>query len=181
VKVTPTRLPGLLIIEPRVFEDQRGSFMESWNQQAFGAAGLAADFVQDNHSRSRRGVVRGLHYQLPNPQGKLVRVANGRVWDVAVDIRRSSPTFGQWVGVELSGDNRRMLWIPEGFAHGFVTLQDDTDFLYKCTAAFNPSADRAIRWDDPALAIDWPLAGLDVSLSTRDLQAPLLGDAILYE
>lgn len=181
MKITPTKLPGLLVLEPRVFEDERGSFMESWNQQVFHNAGLPANFVQDNHSRSHRGVVRGLHYQLPKPQGKLVRVAHGRVWDVAVDIRRSSPTFRQWFGVELSGDNRKMMWIPEGFAHGFIALAENTDLIYKCTAPYDAACDRALRWNDPVLAIDWPIADLTVGLSSKDLHAPFLADAIIYD
>lgn len=181
MNITPTKLADLLVIEPRVFEDERGSFLESWNRETFRSAGLDADFVQDNHSRSRRGVVRGLHYQLPNAQGKLVRVVRGRVWDVAVDIRRSSPTFGQWLGMELSGDNRKMLWIPEGYAHGFLTLEDNTEFLYKSTALYDSQADRAIRWNDPTLGIQWPVEGMAVSLSNRDLAAPLLEDAVLYD
>jgi dTDP-4-dehydrorhamnose 3,5-epimerase len=181
VNITPTKLADLLVIEPRVFEDERGSFLESWNRETFRSAGLDADFVQDNHSRSRRGVVRGLHYQLPNAQGKLVRVVRGRVWDVAVDIRRSSPTFGQWLGMELSGDNRKMLWIPEGYAHGFLTLEDNTEFLYKSTALYDSKADRAIRWNDPTLGIRWPVEGMAVSLSNKDLAAPLLEDAVLYD
>lgn len=181
MKVTPTKLPGLLVIEPRVFEDERGVFFESWNQQEFTAAGLHATFVQDNHSRSHRGVVRGLHYQWPKPQAKLVRVASGRVWDVAVDIRPSSPTFRQWVGIELSEQNRKMLWIPAGYAHGFVTLDGSTDFLYKCTAPYDAGSDRTIRWNDPTLAIDWPIEGLTVALSDKDRKAPLLADAVLHD
>jgi len=180
VKVTPTKLAGLLVIEPRVFEDERGSFLESWSRATFHAAGLDAEFVQDNHSRSHRGVLRGLHYQLPSPQGKLVRVTNGRVWDVAVDIRRSSPTFGEWIGMELSAENHRMLWIPEGFAHGFLTLEDNSDFLYKCTAPYVPEADRSIRWNDPVLAVDWPVEGVALSLSAKDMRAPMLRDSPTY-
>jgi dTDP-4-dehydrorhamnose 3,5-epimerase len=146
VNIIETGLPGVLIIEPRVFGDARGFFLESWNQASFAAAGLSMDFVQDNHSRSARGVLRGLHYQLENPQGKLVRVTQGAVFDVAVDIRRSSPHFGQWVGVELSAENHRMLWIPPGFAHGFVVLSETADFLYKCTTLYHPPSDRSLRF-----------------------------------
>lgn len=161
-------IPGLLLIEPRVFGDERGFFTESWNRATFAAAGLKLDFVQDNHSRSQKGVLRGLHFQNPAPQGKLVRVVRGAVWDVAVDLRRSSPTFGQWYGVELSGANHRMLWVPEGFAHGFVTLEDDTDFLYKCTAPYAPANEHTLAWDDPAVGIAWPLDGIEPALSAKD-------------
>ena len=170
MKVTPTALPGVLILEPRVFGDERGFFMESFNQRAFDeAVGEHVTFVQDNHSRSARGVLRGLHYQLPpHAQGKLVRVTQGRVFDVAVDMRRTSPTFGRWAGVELSGDNHRQLWIPPGFAHGFLVLSDSADFLYKTTAYYAPQAEACVRWDDPALGIEWPDAGTTPRLSTKD-------------
>jgi dTDP-4-dehydrorhamnose 3,5-epimerase len=171
-------IPGPLIIEPKVFGDARGFFLESWNRAAFADAGLDVDFVQDNHSRSARGVLRGLHYQDPNPQGKLVRVLNGRVFDVAVDIRRSSATFGRWIGVELSAANQRMLWVPPGFAHGFLTLEDHTDFLYKCTDFYQPDAEHCVRWDDPALAIDWPLGALTPELSAKDRAGKLLADCV---
>src|SRR3990167_1337497 len=161
-------IPGPIIIEPKVFGDERGFFLESWNHAAFAEAGLDLAFVQDNHSRSSRGVLRGLHYQDPNPQGKLVRVVNGRVFDVAVDIRRSSKTFGRWIGAELSAANHRMFWVPPGFAHGFLTLEDQTDFLYKCTAPYAPQHEHALAWDDPVLDIGWPLEGLDVQLSAKD-------------
>jgi len=170
MKVTPTSLPEVLLIEPKVFEDPRGFFMESWNAQRFAEAGIDATFVQDNHSRSAKGILRGLHYQLSKPQGKLVRVTAGRVYDVAVDVRRSSATFGQWVGVELSADNKRLLWVPPGFAHGFLTLEDGTDFIYKCTEFYVPTDERCIRWDDPELAIDWPLAGAAPLVSAKDAQ-----------
>jgi len=170
VNIIETAIPGLLIIEPRVFGDDRGFFMESWNADGFAAAGLDLKFVQDNHSRSARGVLRGLHFQNPNPQGKLVRVVRGSVWDVAVDIRRSSPTFGKWVGVELSATNKRMFWVPPGFAHGFVSLEDDTDFLYKCTGRYDPSAEHSLLWNDPAIGIEWPLNGLTPQLSGKDQQ-----------
>ena len=174
-------IPGPLIIEPKAFGDDRGFFLESWNQAVFADAGLDLTFVQDNHSRSSRGVLRGLHYQDPNPQGKLVRVANGRVFDVAVDIRRSSKTVGRWIGVELSAANQRMLWVPPGFAHGFLTLEDQTDFLYKCTDFYQPTAEHCVRWDDPELAIDWPLEGLTPELSAKDQAGKLLAESALPE
>lgn len=168
MKIVETAIPDLLIIEPRVFGDDRGFFMESWNAATFRAAGLDLDFVQDNHSRSAKGVLRGLHFQNPNPQGKLVRVTAGRAWDVAVDLRRSSPTCGQWQGVELSAANKRMFWVPPGFAHGFVALEDGTDFLYKCTAAYEPANERSLLWNDPTVGIDWPLEGIEPQLSAKD-------------
>ena len=180
MNITLTALPGVLIIEPKVFGDARGFFLESWNSQAFAGAGLTMDFVQDNHSRSARGVLRGLHYQLENPQGKLVRVTQGAVFDVAVDIRRSSPHFGQWVGVELSGDNHRMLWIPPGFAHGFLVLSETVDFLYKCTTLYHPPSDRGIRWDDPTIGIAWPDVGMAPQLSGKDAAAPHLAHAEIF-
>ena len=184
MKFTPTRLPEVVVIEPAVFGDDRGWFMESFSQKRF-ADGLAAlglpparPFVQDNESMSARGVLRGLHYQLPpHPQGKLVRVVQGAVLDVAVDIRRGSPTFGQWAAVELSADNRRQMWIPEGFAHGFVALADDTRFLYKTTDFYAKDCERAIRWDDPDIGIEWPLQGLEITLAPKDTQAPYLRDS----
>jgi dTDP-4-dehydrorhamnose 3,5-epimerase len=187
MRLTPTALPGVLIVEPAVFGDDRGWFMESFNEPRWEAAlreagqPLPRRFVQDNHSCSRAGVLRGLHYQLPpHAQGKLVRVVAGAAWDVAVDIRRGSPTFGRWVGVELSAANRRQLWVPEGFAHGFLALQDETHFLYKTTDVYARDCERAIRWDDPSLAIDWPLAALSgtafgspsCATSGRPLTAP---------
>jgi dTDP-4-dehydrorhamnose 3,5-epimerase len=183
MKVIPTDLPEVLIIEPRVFGDERGFFLESYNRRDFNeAAGGDFDFVQDNHSRSARGVLRGLHYQLPpHAQGKLVRVTAGRVFDVAVDMRRSSPRFGQWVGVELSAENFRQLWIPPGFAHGFLVVSDQADFLYKATAQYAPSTERTLRWNDPTVAIDWPIqAGCQPSLSAKDSFAPALADAESY-
>lgn len=163
-----TDIPGPVIVEPRVFGDDRGFFLESWNAEAFRAVGLDFAFVQDNHSRSARGVLRGLHFQNPNPQGKLVRVVSGRVWDVAVDLRRSSPHFGKWTGVELSAANKRMFWVPPGFAHGFVSLEDGTDFLYKCTSTYDPGAEHALLWNDPHVGIDWPLEGIEPQLSGKD-------------
>ncbi len=180
MKIIETALPGVLIIEPKVFGDDRGFFQETWNAQVFAEAGLNMDFVQDNHSRSARGVLRGLHYQLENPQGKLVRVSQGAVFDVAVDIRRSSPHFGKWVGVELSDENHRMLWIPPGFAHGFTVLSESADFLYKCTTLYHPPSDRSLRWNDPAIGIDWPDLGMAPLLSAKDEAAPLLRDAELF-
>lgn len=175
-----TDLSGVLIIEPKVFGDARGFFLESWNRQTMSDAGLGMDFVQDNHSRSAKGVLRGLHYQLENPQGKLVRVTQGAVFDVAVDIRRSSPNFGKWVGVELSAENHRMLWIPPGFAHGFLVLSETADFLYKCTTLYHPPSDRSLRWNDPDIGIAWPEAGLAPLLSAKDEAAPLLSNAELF-
>ena len=171
---------GPLLLTPRVFGDERGFFFESWNQQAFNAAAGDTAFVQDNHSRSSRGVLRGLHYQLPpHPQGKLVRCVLGEIFDVAVDIRRSSPTFGQWVGAVLSADNKQQLWVPAGFSHGFLTLSEQAEVLYKTTDFWSRECERAIRWDDPALAIAWPLealAGAEPQLSDKDAVAPLLAE-----
>ena len=183
MKVTPTSLPEVLLIEPKVFGDARGFFMESFNQQAFDAAvGHAVAFVQDNHSRSARGVLRGLHYQLPpHAQGKLVRVTSGCVFDVAVDMRRSSPRFGRWAGGELSADNHHQLWIPPGFAHGFLVLSDTADFLYKTTDYYAPQAEGSVRWDDPALGVVWPDAGVAPALSGKDAAAPLLATALAFE
>ena len=177
--VTDTTLPGVKLIEPRVFGDDRGFFLESWNARAFAAAGIDTPFVQDNHSRSARGVLRGLHYQIVEPQGKLVRVVSGAVFDVAVDIRRSSPHFGRWVGYELSADNKHMLWVPPGFAHGFIVLSEAADFMYKCTTFYAPAHDRAIVWDDPAIGIDWPIEG-SPQLSVKDAAAPCLADAEVF-
>ncbi|TCM12027.1 dTDP-4-dehydrorhamnose 3,5-epimerase [Novosphingobium sp. PhB165] len=168
MKVVPTEIDGLFIIEPRVFGDDRGFFLESWNRNVFAEFGLDVDFVQDNHSRSARGVLRGLHYQQPNPQGKLVRVTAGRAWDVAVDLRGGSATYGRWFGVELSAQNKRMFWIPPGFAHGFVSLEDNTDFLYKCTSFYDPSHEHSLMWNDPEVGIEWPLDGIDPQLSAKD-------------
>lgn len=183
--VTPTALAGVLVLEPRVFGDDRGFFMESYNRRSFAqATGLDIDFVQDNHSRSRKGVLRGLHYQLRQPQGKLVRVTHGAVFDVAVDIRRGSPTFGRWVGVELSADNHRQLWVPPGLAHGFVVLSDSADFLYKTTDYYAPEHERSIAWDDPAIGIDWPLAAHGITaplLSAKDRAGQPLSRAELVD
>ena len=188
MKAQPTAIAGVVLLEPAVFEDDRGWFMESWSRPRFDAAlqalGLPAprEFVQDNHSCSRRGVLRGLHYQLPpHAQGKLVRVVRGAAFDVAVDLRAGSPSFGRWVGAELSAANRRLLWIPEGFAHGFLALEDDTEFLYKTTDVYARDCERAIRWDDPAIGIRWPLpAGLvQPLLAAKDAASPLLAQAEL--
>lgn len=180
MKVVQIAISGPLIIEPRVFGDARGFFMETWNAAAFAQAGLNVAFVQDNHSRSQKGVLRGLHFQNPGAQGKLVRVTRGAVFDVAVDLRASSPTFGQWVGVELSADNNRMFWVPEGFAHGFLTLEDDTDFLYKCTAPYAPQSEHTLAWDDPAVGVAWPVAGLDPIISDKDARGLALGDVPVF-
>ncbi|MBA4748277.1 MAG: dTDP-4-dehydrorhamnose 3,5-epimerase [Sphingopyxis sp.] len=176
MNIVACAIPGPLIIEPRVFGDERGFFMESWNAATFRAAGLDLDFVQDNHSRSSRGVLRGMHFQNPEPQGKLVRVVSGAVFDVVVDLRRSSPHFGQWVGVELSAANKRMFWVPEGFAHGFLTLADGTDFLYKCTSRYAPEHELSLAWDDPDVGIDWPLDGISPQLSGKDAAGTRLAD-----
>ena len=157
MKMEALAIPEVLLITPRVFGDARGFFMESWNRRAFAEAGLDLDFVQDNHSRSQQGVLRGLHYQIRQPQGKLVRVVAGAVFDVAVDLRRSSPYFGQWAGATLSAENQQMLWVPPGFAHGFYVLSESADFLYKTTEFYAPEAERCVIWNDPDIAIDWPL------------------------
>ncbi|KPF61797.1 dTDP-4-dehydrorhamnose 3,5-epimerase [Porphyrobacter sp. AAP60] len=180
MKIVETAIPGPLVIEPRVFGDARGFFMETWNAAAFAEAGLDLTFVQDNHSRSQKGVLRGMHFQNPGPQGKLVRVTRGAVFDVAVDLRRSSPHFGQWVGVELSADNRRMFWVPEGFAHGFLTLEDDTDFLYKCTAPYVPQSEHSLAWNDPEVGIVWPATGIDPIISDKDASGLALADVPVF-
>lgn len=174
MKTVETGLPGCLMFEPQVFADERGTFYESFNLDKLKGAGLAPHFVQGNVSTSSQGVLRGLHYQWPNPQGKFVSVIEGEVWDVAVDIRTGSPTFGQWTAVVLSGENRRHFWIPEGFAHGFVALTDRAVFTYLCTATYDPRCDASIRWNDPQLAIDWPVS--EPSLSPKDAAAPWLAD-----
>lgn len=182
MKVTPTKLAGVLIIEPRVFGDERGFFFESFNQRAFDdAVGAHVDFVQDNHSKSSRNVLRGLHYQLPpKAQGKLVRVVQGEVFDVAVDLRKDSPTFGQWVGEILSAENKKQLWIPAGFAHGFLTLSDTAEFLYKTTDYYSPEHERCIRWDDADVGVEWPLSTPPL-VSGKDAQGlPFLGLADVF-
>ena len=182
MKVTPTAIPEVLIIEPKVFGDARGFFFESFNQKAFDEAiGRHVDFVQDNHSRSAKGVLRGLHYQIQQPQGKLVRVVSGAVFDVAVDIRRSSVTFGKWVGVELSEQNQRQLWVPEGFAHGFLVLTETADFLYKTTDYYAPAYERSVMWNDPAIGIDWPDVSVAVQLSAKDQASVVLAGAAVFE
>lgn len=169
MKVTPTTIPDVLIIEPKVFGDERGFFLESFNQRAFNeATGLNVNFVQDNHSRSTKGVLRGLHYQLQQPQGKLVRVVRGAVFDVAVDIRRSSATFGKWVGVELSAENHKQLWVPAGFAHGFLVTSESADFLYKTTEYYAPQHERCILWSDATIGIQWP-SNIKTQLSAKDM------------
>ena len=181
MKVTPTAIPDVLVIEPKVFGDHRGFFFESFNQKAFDeAVGRPVEFVQDNHSRSVKGVLRGLHYQIQQPQGKLVRVVKGAVFDVAVDIRKSSPTFGQWVGVELTEDNHKQMWVPVGFAHGFLVLSESADFLYKTTDYYAPVFERAIRWNDSKLGIQWPKTGMAPQLSGKDQQAAIWNEADLF-
>jgi dTDP-4-dehydrorhamnose 3,5-epimerase len=181
MQVTPTHIPDVLVLEPKVFGDSRGFFLESWNEKTFEeATGLDVHFVQDNHSRSQQGVLRGLHYQLNQPQGKLVRVTQGRVLDVAVDLRQSTSTFGLHVTVELSGENHKQLWIPPGCAHGFVVLSESADFLYKTTDYYAPQDEHCIRWDDPELNIDWQLGEITLQLSAKDLQGQAFRDAPKY-
>lgn len=180
MNVLTTDIPEVRVFEPRIFGDHRGSFMEAWNRQTFARHDLDRDFVQDNQSRSWRGVLRGLHYQIRQPQGKLVRVLLGEVFDVAVDLRRGSPTFGGWTGLRLSAENRRQLWIPEGFAHGFYVLSEVAEVLYKCTAPYAPEHERTLRWNDPDLGIAWPLDGAGPALSEKDAAGARLRDAELY-
>ncbi|WP_210447993.1 dTDP-4-dehydrorhamnose 3,5-epimerase [Vibrio crassostreae] len=172
MKVIDTRIPDVKIIEPSVFGDERGFFMETWNQKQFEelVTGKPTHFVQDNHSKSKQGILRGLHYQTENTQGKLVRVVSGEVFDVAVDIRKSSPTFGQWIGEYLSAENKRQLWVPEGFAHGFYVTSDEAEFVYKCTDYYNPKYEASIKWDDPSIDIDWPITDQPI-LSLKDSNA----------
>ncbi len=174
MKVIETSLPGCRIIEPAVFGDERGFFFESWNAQRYGELGLPSSFVQSNVSSSAKGVLRGLHYQWPNPQGKLVSVLEGEVYDVAVDIRRGSPHFGKWTAVLLSAENKRQFWIPEGFAHGFAVVSERAIFSYMCTAPYDKTADAGLRWDDPAIGVDWPVG--NPNLSEKDAKAPLLAE-----
>ena len=177
MKITPTAIPDVLIIEPKVFGDERGFFFESFNQAKFESViGRQVNFVQDNHSKSVKNVLRGLHYQIQQPQGKLVRVVQGEVFDVAVDIRKSSPTFGKWVGEVLSADNKKQLWVPEGFAHGFVVLSEFAEFLYKTTDYYAPEFERSIVWNDPTIAVKWPISG-EPTLSAKDQQAKTLATA----
>jgi dTDP-4-dehydrorhamnose 3,5-epimerase len=181
VNIVPTQLPGMLIIEPKVFGDARGFFLESWNEQSFAKSGLTMKFVQDNHSLSMRGTLRGLHYQLQHTQGKLVRVTAGEVFDVAVDLRRSSPTFGKWTGVTLSAENKRMLWVPPGFAHGFYVVSPQAEFMYKCTDFYDPASEQTLAWDDPTVGIQWPLLpGVETLLSAKDRQGKRIGDAEVF-
>lgn len=181
MKITETSIPDVKIIEPKVFGDERGFFMETWNEKAFREAGIDATFVQDNHSRSVKNTLRGLHYQIKQPQGKLVRVTRGEVFDVAVDLRTNSPTFGQWVGEYLSEENNRMLWVPPGFAHGFLVTSDTADFQYKCTDIYAPEHERSIHWADKELAIDWPLdINSEPLVSEKDKQAASFAQAEKY-
>lgn len=181
MKVIDTNIPDVKIIEPTVFGDERGFFMETWNQKRFEemVTGKPTSFVQDNHSKSRKGILRGLHYQTENTQGKLVRIISGEVFDVAVDIREDSPTFGKWVGEYLSAENKRQLWVPEGFAHGFYVTSEDAEFVYKCTDFYNPNAEHSIVWNDPDLAINWPLdLGGQPRLADKDLNGVLFNSAV---
>ena len=180
MNVIQTALPGVLVIEPVVRSDARGFFVEVWHEERYRSAGIDLSFVQDNHSRSVRGTLRGMHYQIQHPQGKLVRVAAGEVFDVAVDLRRSSPTFGRWVGTLLSGENHRQIWIPPGFAHGFYVMSDSAELLYKCTDLYAPQHDRTLKWDDPEVAIEWPVAGTAPLLSPKDEAGVPLRDAEVY-
>jgi dTDP-4-dehydrorhamnose 3,5-epimerase len=174
----PTAIPDVLLIRPKVFGDARGYFLETWQAKTFASAGIQAEFVQDNHSHSARHILRGLHYQISHPQGKLVRVVHGTVFDVAVDIRRSSPTFGRWIGTLLSAENHHILWVPPGFAHGYLVLSDSADFLYRCTDFYSPSDERSIHWNDPDLKVAWPLpGGEDPVLSPKDAAATRFRDA----
>jgi dTDP-4-dehydrorhamnose 3,5-epimerase len=179
MQIITTAIPDVLVLEPRVFGDERGFFFESWNQREFARLGLPTNFVQDNHSKSARGILRGLHYQTQQVQGKLVRVVAGEVFDVAVDMRRDSPTLGRWAGALLSAGNRRMMWIPPGFAHGFYVTTESAEFVYKCTDFYAPEHEVSMRWDDPAIGIDWPALGRPPQLSAKDAAAPLLADATL--
>lgn len=176
MKFVATAIPGVFIIEPSVFGDHRGFFLETYRKDRFLAAGIDVDFVQDNHSRSTRGVLRGLHYQEPNAQGKLVRTLSGVIFDVAVDIRRGSPTFGKWVGVELSAENKRQLWVPRGFAHGFAVISEIAEVAYKCTNYYDPGSEKGILWNDPHIGIEWPVT--NPTLSDKDAKAPRLADAV---
>jgi dTDP-4-dehydrorhamnose 3,5-epimerase len=178
----PAEIPDIVIVEPKVFGDERGFFMETYREELFAQAGIRARFVQDNHSGSRQGVLRGLHYQIKQPQGKLVRVIVGEVFDVAVDLRRSSPTFGRWLGVHLSAQNRRQVWVPPGFAHGFYVLSDWAELFYKTTDYYAPQWERTLLWNDPSVGIDWPLLpGMPPALSQKDLHGSTLGQAELFD
>lgn len=178
MKYTPTSIPEVVLIEPTVFGDERGFFMETWQQRSFQESVADVTFVQDNHSKSGQGILRGLHYQLEQTQGKLVRVVSGSVFDVAVDLRQSSPSFGQWVGYELSAENKRMLWVPEGFAHGFYVMSESAEFVYKCTDYYAPQHERSLLWNDPSLNIEWPLVNQqEPLLSEKDLKGELFANA----
>ena len=181
MKISKTPLNDAVIIEPAVFGDERGFFVESWNKQAFSEVGLTMDFVQDNHSKSARGILRGLHYQTEHTQGKLVRVVSGEVFDVAVDLRQGSSTFGQWFGVSLSEQNKKMFWVPPGFAHGFYVTSESAEFLYKCTDYYDPGSEVSLRWDDPELGIEWPLVGGEPVLSGKDAKGVSFADAPKFE
>ena len=182
MKVIETKIPDVKLIEPRVFGDERGFFMETWQQTQFDELVAGCTFVQDNHSKSCQGILRGLHYQTENTQGKLVRVVSGEVYDVAVDLRKSSATFGQWVGVILSAENKKMLWVPEGFAHGFYVTSDSAEFVYKCTDYYNPESEKSIKWDDETLAIDWPLElGGEPKLSAKDSNGDSFDSAVYFQ
>ncbi|KQH88784.1 dTDP-4-dehydrorhamnose 3,5-epimerase [Vibrio fluvialis] len=182
MKIIDTKIPDVKIIEPAVFGDERGFFMETWQQKKFEelVTGKPTQFVQDNHSKSKKGILRGLHYQTENTQGKLVRVVAGEVFDVAVDIRKSSPTFGQWVGVLLSAENKRQLWVPEGFAHGFYVTSEEAEFVYKCTDYYNPSAEQSILWNDPEIGIEWPILE-EPLLSDKDTKGNSLSNTVLFD
>lgn len=182
MKVIETAIPDVKIIEPAVFGDERGFFMETWQQKKFEELVAPRTFVQDNHSKSAKGILRGLHYQTENTQGKLVRVVAGEVFDVAVDMRRSSPTFGQWVGVLLSADNKRQLWVPEGFAHGFYVTSDAAEFVYKCTDYYNPANEHTLQWNDPSVGIEWPIApDSEPLLSAKDRTGKLFNEAVFFD
>ncbi|MEZ5570684.1 MAG: dTDP-4-dehydrorhamnose 3,5-epimerase [Halioglobus sp.] len=182
MKFIPTPLQDVFLLEPRVFGDARGFFVETWNEQTFHAAGFDLSFVQDNHSRSPRGILRGLHFQMQHTQGKLVRVVAGEVFDVVVDLRRNSPTLGQWYGVTLSDENQHMLWVPPGFAHGFYVTSEYADFLYKCTDFYHPASEKTLAWNDPTLAIDWPVpAGQTPQLSAKDAQGEAWDEIPLFD
>lgn len=180
MKITETAIAEVLILEPQVHGDHRGFFMETWRNSIFEERGIALQFVQDNHSSSARGILRGLHYQVNRPQGKLIRAIEGEVFDVAVDLRRGSPTFKKWVGVTLSANNKRQLWVPPGFAHGFYVISESAQIVYKCTEYYSAADDRSLRWNDQAIGIQWPLAATPPVLSDKDRNAPVLGDAELF-
>lgn len=181
MRFIPTTIPDVIVIEPKIFSDDRGFFLESYQKQKFFDSGIEADFVQDNHSKSRYGTLRGLHYQIQQPQGKLMRVIAGEIYDVAVDIRKNSPTFGKWVGDYLSAENKKMLWIPAGFAHGFYVTSPEAEVIYKATDYYAPQWERTIVWDDPAIGIDWPLKGEAPLLSSKDKLGKLLNEAEVFE